>query len=154
MAAYACAVDRLDWWLNAQRGWRREALWWLNFAPLTIMLCAITWSWFGLTGWIAVPVALAVLVRLAGRDPMARKRSGRAWTPPAFSWRRLIAILLISAAQTSNAFFDAQDGTPTWQHWHRINDAANLIACLGYITAVIAEWVYLRRLSRQAAAEA
>jgi len=72
--SYHGAVDRLDSWLNAQRGWRREALLWLYIAPLAIMLCAITWSWSGLTGWIAAPIALAVLARLAARDRPARKK--------------------------------------------------------------------------------
>jgi hypothetical protein len=146
-------VDRLDLWLNAQRGWRREALIWLQLAPLTFMLGAAAFALFGLTAWgVAGPIALAALFRAAVRMRPAIGHARKKWIPPLFSWRRMAGLLALSASQSPNAFIAAEYGTSGWQHWHRVTGAVALVASIAFLAALIADLRYTRRLSRQATA--
>jgi hypothetical protein len=143
-------VDRLDIWLNAQRGWRRELLIWLWIGPPLGCLAASTWNLFesvavdvliaGLAVFALVVAGVRALMRIGSRQ----SRNGK-WTPPAFSWRRYVAIYLISANLTVDVIF-WQPPSPGWQHWHRIHGIAELICIVGFWVMLVAEFLYMRRL--------
>jgi hypothetical protein len=79
-------MDRLDTWLNAQRGWRRFSLLWLGSYPLAMCLGVATTGWQDLAGnhppgavYILWPLALSVpgALLLAGLMLLARSLSAR-----------------------------------------------------------------------------
>jgi hypothetical protein len=74
--AIMCAVDdlagldRLDWWLNAQRGPRRLLLLWLDAYPLGFALCYALWACWAFKGDFGRAALGAGAVA-----PLARSRS-------------------------------------------------------------------------------
>ena len=153
---YHCGVDRLDTWLSAQRGWRRDLLLWLYIGPLVIMLCAMAWSWTGQAGWVAIPIVLGIGGWLSIRRPeeIRRRTPRKKWRPPDLSWRRTLAALLLSACQAVNAYIGPDETTARWRHWHPAFGTVNLVASAAFTILVIAAFRYVRRMSRQAAVQA
>jgi hypothetical protein len=91
-------VDRVDHWLNAQRGWRRYLLCWLQVGPAIVWIGVCVrevWAMgdrapagplaFGAaSALIALPVACLLAVV---SDRRARRSPGTAW--PLLSWRAM-----------------------------------------------------------------
>ncbi len=119
-------LDRLDWWLNAQRGERHLLLLWLDAYPLGFLLVDVLWaSWAfkGDVGWtilgaaavallVAIPVVFAVSGLHALRVGEVRRKPGKAW--PRLSWRRFAFRLLLVSFVALNfvVFADNQYGRP------------------------------------------
>jgi hypothetical protein len=146
-------VDRLDTWLNAQRGGRRELLVWLWLSPLAAMIAAMTWASFEPAGPGLIIAALVVLVLLrVGTRTLMRARPSATpedrdakWTPPVFTWRQFAMIYLICPNIIINVLFWPVQ-SPGWEHWHQIHDNAELICSVCFLALVIGEIRYLRRL--------
>ena len=120
-------VDRVDLWLNAQRGWRRVLLCWLQAGP------AIVWVGVGVrevwamgdrapagpltfgaaSALISLPVACMLAVV---SDRRVRRSPGGAW--PLLSWRAMTWGL--SLALCGAAVAEALYGFAPWSAWaHR-----------------------------------
>jgi hypothetical protein len=123
-------VDRLDAWLNAQRGWRRLALVWLQLYPASIVIANgyLTWrnrtpdqppaiSYVSLLT-LAVPVAtvLAVpfLLLRTARVRRIRRRGGL--VEPFLSWRFTALFLLLAGSMTLGVIIN--DHGVGWRQQH------------------------------------
>jgi hypothetical protein len=94
-------LDRLDRWLNAQRGERRLLLLWLDGYPLGLVLSDALWAWWAFKGDAGRTFLGATAVALLAAIPMAfvmsglyslritqmRSKPGKIW--PRLSWRGL-----------------------------------------------------------------
>jgi len=125
-------VDRVDSWLNRQRGWRRVLLFWLHISIFTTTVGSALWSMFGsgtpgldiaflhVVAWsalAAVPLTgLTVYLRHTRRVGTDDRR--------VFSWRASAGILLFLAAGELNILTDEQ------ADWPRINRAIGLVSLL------------------------
>jgi hypothetical protein len=144
-------VDRLDTWLNAQRGNRRELLIWLWLAPLAAMIATMTWTSFEPAGPLVIIAGLVVFAllrvgaRLLKRASASRKGPDGKWTLPMFTWRRFALMYLICGNLTVNALFWPAP-SPGWEHWHQVHDTAELVCAVCYLALLIAEIRYQRRV--------
>lgn len=154
---YRCRVDRVDRWLNAQRGWRRLLIGWLALAPVLVDF-GLLWSSWGnfddqatvATRSVLVRVAIAALVGVPLADVMTRLqmrwRKSRPWAPQ-FSWRTIAATYVFMAGACAASYGETR--TLAWQHQHLpyralyISDGA---ACVLFIWDAL----YRRKLRRQA----
>jgi hypothetical protein len=119
-------LDRLDWWLNAQRGKRRLLLLWLDAYPLGFALSDVLWaSWAfkGDTGWTilgaaavgllaAIPMVFAISGLHAVRVGEMRRKPGKVWVR--LSWRSFALRFLVVSLVALNfvVFADNQYGRP------------------------------------------
>ena len=82
MNAIMCAVDdlagldRLDRWLNAQRGKRRLLLLWLDAYPPGFLLSDVLWAWWAFKGDTGRTILGATAVALLAAIPMVFVMSG------------------------------------------------------------------------------
>ena len=153
-------MDRVDRWLNAQRGWRQLLIGWLAIAP-ALLDGGLWWSAWGNIGDTTVPtgtvllrvaiVALAGIPLAAGQvRPLKRSRKSRAWDR-GFSWRMISAMYILMADWGVLAYRDTR--TLAWQQQHRPFPALFLALAAG---GVMLTWnrLYWRKLRRQAEASA
>jgi MFS family permease len=148
-------VDRLDTWLNAQRGWRRFALLMLQIGPIAVLLafCCVGASGRSLpplslafAGVVAVGLVGAALLSLLRLWLHARRgRDDRKKRVPLLTWRAMaytpvmmgpfILIVILSNA------------SPEWhqQHQHAL-DIAILIFFPCMIFVMIEQSRYMKRL--------
>jgi hypothetical protein len=122
-------VDRVDSWLNRQRGWRRGLLGWLHMYGLTIMVGSALWSLFGpgtpglglaflrVTGWSALAAAPLTGLIAFLQGTRTGKRS-------VFSWRVSAAALFFLSAAELNVLTDQQ------ADWPRSHRAVGLVTLL------------------------
>jgi len=157
---YSCRVDRVDRWLNAQRGWRRALIFWLYFAPWFVDLGLLWSAWGNLddqgtvpTGSVLVHVAIAAVVGI----PLAavqvrvqlwvRKRRPRA---PVLSWRIIAAIYVFAGCACAQSY--GMTRTLVWQHQH-LSFKALLLSYAVAGALLIWNAVYCRKLRRQVEAD-
>jgi hypothetical protein len=119
-------LDRLDWWLNAQRGSRRRLLLWLDAYPLGFALCDALWACWAFKGdfgravlgagavalLVTVPLVFALSGLHALRAKEMRRNPPKAW--PRLSWRGFASrFLVVSIVVLAFAdFADNQYGRP------------------------------------------
>lgn len=102
-------MDRLDTWLNAQRGWRRLLLMIATWYASTLLLCSSVWmlstSEFTLPTFDAIVIAVlaipgAVFIGLALAANYARhtrspkRKKGQ---PPFLMWRTTVGLWLLTS---------------------------------------------------------
>jgi Ca2+/Na+ antiporter len=158
---YGCYVDRVDRWLNAQRGWRRLLTGWLFLAPAAVN-AGLLWSSWGnandqgtvATGSVLLRIAVAVLaaVPLAAvlmRLQLRRLRS-RPWEPR-FSWRMFVAMYVFMTGVSISVYGDTR--TLAWRQRHPSYNTLYLADAV-FIVLLIWNGLYYRELRRRAAAEA
>jgi hypothetical protein len=145
-------VDRLDIWLNAQRGWRRLAIVGVAFyAPIACLSygCLAFWSLFSSSGPpVPVPavVAIAVLALPAAvglgsitaairsrREQSPKRRRG--W-PPLFMWRQIALLWMILAGMCT---------APLTPPGNRAIAIAHLILAILVIPLAAENYRYARR---------
>ena len=167
MNAIICAVDdltgldRLDWWLNEQRGSRLLLLLWLDAYPLGFLLCDALWAcWafkgdFGQAflgaGAVAALVAVPMVFVLSGlhalRIRQMRRNPGKAW--PRLSWRGFVSRLVYASVLVSAfvTFADNQYGKPNpgllTARWFQA------VICIGYFGLLFAENHYARQVGKR-----
>jgi hypothetical protein len=148
-------VDRLDTWLNAQRGWRRFALLMVQIGPIAVLLAfCVVGAWgpslpplgLAFAGVVALGLAGAALLCVLQLWLHARRgRDDRKNQVPLLTWRAIVYspvmmgpfILIVSL---SNA-------PPVWhrQH-HRALDIAFLILLPGMLFVSWERARYQKRL--------
>jgi hypothetical protein len=154
-------VDRVDRWLNVQRGWRRLLVGWLFFAPLFVDAGFLWSGWGNLDDQATVPtgsVLVRVVIALVAGIPLVavlvrlqtRRRKSRPWEP-GFSWRLFAAMYVFMAGAGAESYGETR--TWVWRHQHLPFKAlilSNAVAC------VLGIWNarYYRKLRRQAEADA
>ena len=158
---YGCGVDRVDRWLNAQRGWRRLLTGWLVLAPALADL-GLWWSAYGNfdgnatvpTGTLLLRVAIAALagIPLAAMQvrPPKRRRKSRAWEP-GYSWRRITAMYILMTELGVLAYGSTR--TLAWQQQHRPYKALFIALAVSGVM-LIWHWRYYGKVRRQAEAAA
>lgn len=115
-------LDRLDRWLNAQRGPRRLLLLWLDGMPLAVAVSIMLWGWLvvdnvagadtsGLRAAVVVATILAVPfgLLLSGLQSLALRSPGKdpGQLYPRFSWRRSVFLALIELAPAYGFMYSA-----------------------------------------------
>jgi len=146
-------VDRLDTWLNAQRGWRRLLLMIATWYGSTLVLCRGVWglstSEFTLPtldaiviAVIAVPgtvcIGLALAANYARSTRNARRKKGQ---PPFFMWRMTVAQWLLSFALLTTVFI------PLYSH-HKTVFALQMISLAGFYLLILEIRRYTDRFTR------
>jgi hypothetical protein len=116
-------VDRLDTWLNAQRGWRRLLLMIATWYGSTLCLCGGVWglstSEFTLPtldaiviAVVAVPgtvcIGLALAANYARRTRSPKRKKGQ---PPFLMWRTAVGIWLLTFGLLITIFMPSH-----WRH--------------------------------------
>jgi hypothetical protein len=155
-------VDRLDTWLNAQRGWRRLALLWLQLYLPSILiinaylsgrnLVAEQTSGTELVWLLALPFPCAavligpVLLAQARRERRARKRGS--FSPPLLSWRFTGFFLFLAAEMTIPTI--AVANTFDWKQQHRLVGMIALICSICLIVMFLENFRYIRRMRQLA----
>jgi hypothetical protein len=122
-------VDRLDSWLNRQRGLRRVFLAWLHMYGLTITMGSALWSLFtpGTPGLdiaflkVAAWSALAAVLLSGLILYLQHNRTGKRF---GFSWRVSAGMLFFLAACELNVLTDQQ------ADWRGIHRAVGLVTVL------------------------
>lgn len=155
-------MDRLDTWLNAQRGWRRLLLIAVaGYAP-TVMVGFYSWlclgPWAGGTfrgptlsaiaicAILAVPAAVglsavgAMLYARQARNPRRKQAS-----PPFLMWR-MAALFWLMFTSPLSATFAAYQGSSTASH--RVLGGLQLISAVAVITLFAETLRYRRHLAR------
>ena len=156
-AAYGCCVDRVDRWLNTQRGWRRVFVAWVTIAPIGLGSGALWATWreeavgtgvVGLRVAVGVLAALPVAVLLL-RLGLWRVRKSRPWYPP-FSWRTMAYLYSFMAGMTTSVY--GSDQILAGRH----HDSFKPFALLMGAALVFLVWdaLYSRKLRRRAEADA
>jgi hypothetical protein len=158
-ARYDAAVDRLDAWLNAQRGWRRFALMWLWLYPLGWLVGDI---WLGgenlisdrspSTGylyWFAVlsiPVALTLAaLALPMRAAHARSRARRGKSQePMVTWRWMGCLILMTSNSTVAACMENQ--AVIWKRQHPLAASISLVLAVCLLALLLENFRYTRRV--------
>jgi hypothetical protein len=156
-------VDRVDRWLNAQRGWRRLLIGWLAIAP-ALLLMGLWWSaWGNIDADVTVPIGTVLLrvaiVAVAGIPlaavqvrPLRRRRKSRPWEP-GFSWRMIAGMYVMMTGWGVSTYGNTR--TLAWQqHQHHLLSGALLLSVVGYGVMLIWNGRYYRKLRRQAEADA
>jgi hypothetical protein len=156
-------VDRVDRWLNAQRGWRRLLVGWLVTAPALVVM-GLWWSGWGNidsgttvpTGAVLLHVAIAALAGIPLMAvqvwPRRRRRKSRAWEPR-FSWRMIVGMDTLMTGMGVLAY--ANTRTLAWQqHQHHLVSAALFVSLVVDGVMLIWNGLYSRKLRRQAGASA
>ncbi|HTR94944.1 MAG TPA: hypothetical protein VMI73_24705 [Trebonia sp.] len=155
-------MDRLDWRLTAQRGWRRLLIGWLVFVPV-FLDAGLLWSGSGNLDDQATVPAGSVLPRVAiaalAGIPLAavlvwllmRRRKSRPWEP-VFSWRMIAGLYVFMTGACAAAYGDTR--TLAWRRQHLLPLRALLL--LDALAGALYVWnaLYCRKLRRQAEAGA
>lgn len=153
-------VDRVDRWLNVQRGWRRLVIGWLVFAPVFLDVGLLWSSWGNRNDQGTVPtgsvlahvaIALAVGIPLAAVLVAAQVRVQkiRPWTPWV-SWRMIVGLYVFMAGNCAATYGETR--TLTWQHQH-VPDNVLYLADAVFFLLVLWTVLYYRKLRRQAEAD-
>jgi len=146
-------VDRLDIWLNAQRGWRRLLLMIATWYGSTLVLSYGIWGLS--TSEFAVPVldtALIAVLAIPGavcigsilatiyarRARNTRRKKGQ---PPFFIWRTTVGQWLLSS-ELLLGIFNPPYGHHMWVIW------LMLILLLGFFLLVLETQRYTARFTR------
>jgi hypothetical protein len=155
-------VDRLDTWLNAQRGWRRLALLWLQlYLPSALIINAyLSWrnlfaeqtSGTELVWLLTLPFPCAAVLigpRLLAQARMERRARKRgSFLPPLLSWRFtgfllfLAAEMILPAIAVANPF--------GWKHQHRLVGMIMFICAICFIVLSLENVRYIRRMRQLA----
>jgi hypothetical protein len=156
-------VDRLDVWLNAQRGWRRRAVIPLYLYPAAWVVCAAAWLvWQDLNSneapgvgslyWLA-GVSVPVTLLLAGlTQPVqavrVRSRAKRGKPVlPTFVWRWSVFEALMALNVTFMGFFINQSAT--WKQAHRPAHFIPLVVVVGAAVLLLESQRYTRRVREE-----
>jgi hypothetical protein len=154
-------LDRLDWWLNGQRGSRRLLLLWLDAYPAGFALCDALWACWAFKGDLGRAILGAGAVALLAAIPMVfvlsgehalrvkqmRRKPGKAW--PRLSWRRFASrLLLVSGVVLAFAVFaDNQYGRPhpalLTAKWFQA------VILAGYLALMFAEDHYAKQVGKR-----
>ena len=157
-------MDRLDTWLNAQRGRRRLVLigisWYLWAVLLGFSAYAVVSSWASLSGasWTPVPivavVAIAVLavpaavwsgsMAAAIHAWKARRPNRKKGLPPFFMWRQMVLPLLLVPTEM-NATFAVDPGMPISDRKALL--LVQVVSCVAIIVLAAEVWRYSRRFT-------
>jgi hypothetical protein len=146
-------VDRLDTWLNAQRGWRRLLLMIATWYASTLLLCCCAWmlstSDFALPALdatviaiLAIPAticlgsAMAANYARGARNP--RRKKGQ---PPFFMWRTAVGLWLIP-------FYVLIGFLSPFRAHHRTVFVLEIILVGGYLLLVAETRRYTDRFTR------
>jgi hypothetical protein len=156
-------LDRLDGWLNGQRGKLRLLLLWLEAYPLAFIVSVVLWAWWAFEPDADLTVLAAVAVGLPVAVPVAFVRSGlhavgaaasrkpaKVW--PRLSWRVIAAGILVDVVVALQCVANAD-------LWYGRRQAALLpgtwltmfigAGCLGLM---LAQELYVRQVARTRAA--
>ena len=153
-------MDRLDTWLNAQRGWRCFALSWAQlYAPALLMVNAYL-GWRNLPSgqasemqyvWLlalAVPCAAVLagplLLLRAARERRVSRRGG--FSEPFLSWRLTLMFLLIGSSVTLVAFINGHG--LGWEQQHNGLWTVALILPICALALGLETFRYARRIRR------
>jgi hypothetical protein len=159
-------VDRLDTWLNAQRGWRRLGLLWLQTFPASILVVNAYLGWRGLsdsqpagTEWVwLVALAVPCTTVLAGvvllLRPGSERRAGSRgrFVQPLFSWRGTGFILLLASSKVADVYVTS--APYDWKQRHHALSAILMVLIIGACVLGFENFRYIRRMRRLAAAAA
>ena len=154
-------MDRLDRWLDGQRGWRTVLISWLVIAPWLVNLGLLWSAWGNFDDRGTVPTG-SVLVRVAitavAGIPLAavqvrrqrRSRKRRPWAP-ALSWRVIAADYVLAGWLCAQSY--GMTRTLVWRHQHLSFKALFLAYA---VAGALLLWnaVYYRKLRRRAEADA
>ncbi len=156
-------LDRLDWWLNAQRRSRRLLLLWLDAYPLGFGLSYALWACWAFKGDFgpaaiaagavallsAIPVVLILFGLHALRVAEMRRKPGKAWARlcwRTFASHSLFASILVVAF---TVFADNQYGKPhpalLTARWFQA------VICIGCLGLIFAEDHYAKQVGRRRA---
>lgn len=156
------SLDRLDWWLNMQRGKRRLLLLWLDAYPLGIALCYALWACWAFrgdpgrvilgAGAVAPLVAIPLVFVLSGLHALRiremRSKGGKGWVRlcwRGFASRFLVASIVVLAFTD---FADNQYGRPhpalLTAHW------LEAVIIAGYLALRFAEDRYAKQVGKEA----
>ncbi|HEY5398534.1 MAG TPA: hypothetical protein VIL16_24420 [Trebonia sp.] len=148
-------MDRLDTWLNAQRGWRRFGLLLVQIGPIAVLLafCVVRVSGPSLpplglafAGVVALGLAGAALLSLLRLWLHARRgRDDRKKQVPLLTWRAIAYSPVMMGPFILIVSFN--NASPEWhrQH-HRVLDIALLILFPCMIFVMIEQSRYMKRL--------
>jgi hypothetical protein len=154
-------LDRLDWWLNMQRGKFRLLLLWLDAYPLGFALCYALWACWAFRGdadrailgaAAAAPLGAILLVFVlsglhALRIRQMRSKPGKGWAR--LSWRRFAARFLAASfvMLAFTDFADNQYGRPhpalLTAHW--LQD----VILASYLALMFAEDRYAKQVGKR-----
>jgi hypothetical protein len=159
-------MDRLDTWLNAQRGWRRLAIIGVSSYMPTVCLgfCVMVFCILGFgSSWPPMPVAaivalavlaipaavgfgstLAVIYSRRARNPKRKKG-----LPPFFMWRQIALPWLLIPTFLNAILLNTQDrSTPDV----RALALLQVISSIAMLALALETWRYGRRFTRPRAA--
>jgi hypothetical protein len=146
-------VDRLDIWLNAQRGWRRLLLMLATCYGSTLVLSYGIWglstSEFAvpaldtaLIAVLAIPGAVCIgSVMATSHARRARNPRRKKGQPPFFMWRTTVGLWLLSS-ELLLGIFNPPVGHHRWVIW------LMLILLGGYLLLVLETLRYKERFTR------
>jgi hypothetical protein len=146
-------VDRLDTWLNAQRGWRRLLLMIATWYGSTLCLCCGVWglstSEFTLPtldaiviAVLAIPGAVCIgLVMVANYARHTRSPRRKKGQPPFLMWRTTVGVWLLSFELLITVFMPL--------HWrHKPVFVLAMILLAGYLLLLVETRRYTDRFTR------
>jgi hypothetical protein len=146
-------VDRLDTWLNAQRGWRRlllmiatwygsalvlgRGVWGLSTSEFALpALDSIVIAVLALPGAVCIGSVMAVIYARHTRSPKRKKGQ-----PPFFMWRTTLGLWLLSFDLSITVFL------PTPGH-HRSILVLAMVFLGGYLLLLLETRRYMDRFTR------
>jgi hypothetical protein len=148
-------VDRLDTWLNAQRGWRRLAVIGVAWYWPTVWIAFFLWVFPRTSLPVLVIVAIAILALPAAvglGSIMAVIYSRRARNPkrkkglaPFFTWRQILLPWLLIPTLLNATLLNTQ-GRPTPDE--RVLALLQVIFAIAIFALVLETWRYSRRFTR------
>jgi len=157
-------LDRLDWWLNAQRGKRRLLLLWVDAYPFGFIACVAFWAFWAFepdavrtvlgAAAVAVLVAVPLAFVLSGLHAVRARapygRAARAW--PRLSWRGIGAwfLMVVLVAVQCVVFADLAHGRR--QSASLLGNGASVVIGVGCLGLLLAEDRYARQVARRRAA--
>jgi hypothetical protein len=147
-------VDRLDAWLNGQRGRSRLALLWLQSYPVTVALGVVAWAnWqpnatpLGIVlggALLACPCAIPLSLVAVAVDRWRTRRSAKPRLP-LIAWRSFVFGTLCAANATIAAI--SVNETRAWHQQHRRLDIVMIAFCICLFVLVIETSSYTRRVA-------
>ena len=158
-------LDRLDWWLNAQRGKRRLLLLWLDAYPWGFIACVAFWAFWAFepdavrtvlsAAAVAVPVAVPLVLAGSGLNAVRGRgaaRFGLRLSSARLSWRRIGSGFLtaVVVALQCVVFDDLWHGRR--RSADLLGNGVSVVIVVGGLGLILAEDRYARRVARRRAA--
>jgi hypothetical protein len=157
-------LDRIDRWLNSQRGPRRILLFWLDGMPLSILLTLALVGWQVMRGLSGASTpspraveAVAIVLAVSGGFLMSGlltltlrlAQSGLRRFQPRFSWRRSSYSVLMTSWPTFNLAYFSIHG-----HWPVVRVWPLLLWMIMWMAMLFWNDSYLKRAARARLARA